>query len=91
MSLPGRILIIVLRGYQLVVSPCLGPCCRFHPTCSRYAIEAVRRHGALKGSYLTMVRLLRCHPWAAWGEDPVPEQFTFRNGHIKNPHFNRGV
>lgn len=67
-----RLLTTLLRGYRYVISPLLGPCCRFHPTCSTYAIEAVERHGVIRGGYLAGRRLLRCHPWHAGGLDPVP-------------------
>lgn len=66
------ILTRLLRLYQIVGRPLLGPCCRFHPSCSDYAIEAIGRHGALRGSLLTAGRLLRCHPWHPGGLDPVP-------------------
>jgi hypothetical protein len=62
----------LIRGYQLIISPHLGQCCRFHPTCSCYATEAITRHGALRGSALTAKRLLRCHPFHEGGYDPVP-------------------
>lgn len=68
----GRLLIALLRGYRLLLGPWLGTQCRFEPTCSRYAIEAVERHGAAAGSYLAARRLLRCHPWCSGGCDPVP-------------------
>jgi putative membrane protein insertion efficiency factor len=58
--------------YRYAVSPLLGPRCRFYPTCSCYADEAIEQHGALKGSYLAVRRILRCHPWHAGGFDPVP-------------------
>jgi putative membrane protein insertion efficiency factor len=61
----------LIRGYQLFVSPWLGPRCRFYPSCSQYAIEAVRTHGSLRGSALALRRLLRCHPWHPGGYDPV--------------------
>ncbi len=67
-----RFLIALIRGYQLVISPHLGQCCRFHPTCSCYAQEAISRHGALKGAALTSRRILRCHPFNEGGIDPVP-------------------
>ena len=61
-----------LRAYKRLVSPFLPPACRFHPTCSEYAAQAVEAHGALKGSALAASRLLRCNPWSAGGIDPVP-------------------
>lgn len=61
-----------IRAYRYLLSPLLGPTCRFYPSCSRYAEEALHEHGALRGSYLTMRRLLRCHPWHEGGYDPVP-------------------
>jgi putative membrane protein insertion efficiency factor len=64
----------LIRGYQLGVSPLLPPSCRFLPTCSEYAAEAVRRHGACAGAGLALRRLLRCHPWGGSGWDPVPTQ-----------------
>jgi putative membrane protein insertion efficiency factor len=66
------LLIALLKAYRLLLSPWLGSACRFEPTCSRYAIEALERHGAAAGSYLTLRRLARCHPWCAGGCDPVP-------------------
>lgn len=69
-----RLLIGVVKGYRLLLSPWLGSACRFEPTCSRYALEALERHGSLHGSYLTLRRLARCHPWCAGGCDPVPAQ-----------------
>ncbi len=78
MMVVDKILIITVRGYQLLLSPILGPSCRFHPSCSSYSVGSIRRHGTLKGLYLTAARILRCHPWAKWGEDPVPKEFTFR-------------
>ncbi|MDY0207894.1 MAG: membrane protein insertion efficiency factor YidD [Pseudomonas sp.] len=67
-----QVLIAIIRGYQYFISPLLGHNCRFHPSCSTYAIEALQEHGALKGSYLGVRRLLRCHPWHPGGYDPVP-------------------
>jgi putative membrane protein insertion efficiency factor len=66
------LLVWLLRGYQLVVSPMLGQNCRFYPTCSNYAIEAVRTHGAARGGWLAARRVCRCHPWNPGGVDPVP-------------------
>ncbi len=67
-----KLLILPIRFYQLYVSPMLPPACRFTPTCSQYAIEAIQKHGALKGLWLALRRLLRCHPWGGSGYDPVP-------------------
>ncbi|MDX1595001.1 MAG: membrane protein insertion efficiency factor YidD [Gammaproteobacteria bacterium] len=67
------LLLLLIRGYRLVLSPWLGQHCRFHPTCSQYAHEAIETHGALSGGWLALRRLLRCHPWHAGGLDPVPE------------------
>jgi len=63
--------VAVIRGYQLLLSPLLPPACRFYPSCSQYAMDAVRRHGALRGMWLACGRLLRCHPWCRGGYDPV--------------------
>ncbi|NMQ18742.1 membrane protein insertion efficiency factor YidD [Candidatus Competibacter phosphatis] len=67
------ILIVLIRGYQLLLSPLLGNHCRFYPSCSQYAREAIERHGALRGGWLAIRRVLRCHPWHPGGVDPVPE------------------
>ena len=72
--LPRRLLIGVVRIYRLLLSPWLGNACRFEPTCSVYAIDALQQHGALAGSALTVGRVGRCHPWCAGGFDPVPAQ-----------------
>ena len=68
----SRIAIAFIRVYQLAVSPWLGPRCRFHPSCSCYATEALAQHGFLRGVWLTLRRLSKCHPWHAGGFDPVP-------------------
>jgi putative membrane protein insertion efficiency factor len=68
------ILIGLIRGYRYFLSPWLGAHCRFHPSCSCYALAAVERHGALRGSLYALKRLCRCHPWHPGGLDPVPEQ-----------------
>jgi putative membrane protein insertion efficiency factor len=65
-------LLILIRIYQLALSPLLGPCCRFEPSCSRYTAQCVERFGVLRGSWLGLRRLLRCHPWNAGGHDPPP-------------------
>ena len=67
-----RLLLGLVRFYQYLISPLLGPRCRFHPSCSQYAVEALERYGALRGSWLALRRLLRCHPWHPGGYDPVP-------------------
>lgn len=66
------LLILPVRGYRLVLSPWLGHSCRFQPTCSAYAIEALETHGPLRGTWLTLWRLARCNPWGGSGYDPVP-------------------
>jgi len=70
--LPQRLLIALVRGYRLLLSPWLGSQCRFEPTCSVYALQALERHGAWRGSGLALARLARCHPFCAGGHDPVP-------------------
>lgn len=69
-----RGLLAALRFYKAAVSPLLPPACRYTPTCSEYAYQAVERHGVVKGSWLAVKRILRCHPFARGGEDPVPEK-----------------
>ncbi|MCB1875018.1 MAG: membrane protein insertion efficiency factor YidD [Chromatiales bacterium] len=69
-----KFLTLLIRAYQLTLSPFLGQHCRFHPTCSAYAIEAIERHGAARGSWLALRRISRCHPWHPGGIDPVPEK-----------------
>jgi uncharacterized protein len=68
----ARLLLLIIRGYQVGISPFLPPACRYTPTCSAYAAEAVRLHGAGRGSWLALRRILRCHPWGGSGYDPVP-------------------
>lgn len=67
-----KLLIFLIRCYQKYISPLRPACCRFYPTCSAYAIEAIRVHGAIKGLYLAVCRVLKCHPFHAGGVDPVP-------------------
>jgi putative membrane protein insertion efficiency factor len=67
------IFIGLIKLYQFTLSPLLGKQCRFVPTCSQYGIEAIQKHGALKGSWLTLKRIARCNPWGGSGYDPVPE------------------
>lgn len=68
------LLMALVRGYRLLLSPWLGSACRFEPTCSVYALQALQAHGAAAGSYLTLKRLARCQPWCAGGHDPVPAE-----------------
>lgn len=68
----ARILLLLIEGYRLVLSPLLGGFCRYQPTCSVYGAEAVRRHGARRGAFLALRRVLRCHPFRPGGFDPVP-------------------
>ncbi|SFB83238.1 hypothetical protein SAMN05216344_10424 [Polaromonas sp. OV174] len=70
--LPKTVLIGLVKGYRLLLSPWLGASCRFEPSCSVYSLQALQEHGALKGSYLTLSRLARCQPWCDGGHDPVP-------------------
>jgi len=67
------LLVGLIRGYQLVISPLLPPACRFYPSCSQYALIAVREHGVMRGAWLATNRLARCHPWNPGGVDFVPE------------------
>ena len=76
----------VVRGYQLFVSPWLGPRCRFYPSCSHYACEALQSHGLLGGSWLTLRRLARCHPFCEGGVDPVPPAPGQRSLEATAPH-----
>jgi uncharacterized protein len=69
----ASLLIFLIRCYQRVLSPFIGNQCRFHPTCSRYAVEAIEKHGAARGSWLAARRLSRCHPLNPGGHDPVPD------------------
>ncbi|GKS89463.1 MULTISPECIES: membrane protein insertion efficiency factor YidD [unclassified Acidovorax] len=68
------LLMALVRGYRLVLSPWLGSACRFEPTCSAYSLQALERHGAAAGTYLTLHRLARCQPWCDGGHDPVPDE-----------------
>ena len=77
---PVLLLLGLVRGYQLLVSPLLGQTCRFYPSCSAYAVGALREHGALRGTWLAVRRVARCHPWNPGGVDPVPPRVP-RHGH----------
>ncbi len=84
-TLPQRFLIALVHGYRYALSPWLGSSCRFEPTCSAYALGALERHGAMAGTYLTLRRIGRCHPWCRGGADPVPARppwlFSFLHLH----------
>lgn len=93
-SFPQRLLVACVRGYRFALSPWLGSSCRFEPTCSAYALDALQTHGAAAGTYLTLRRIGRCHPWCAGGPDPVPADMPeltlsfFRRGTdaVPTPH-----
>ena len=68
------LLIGLVKGYRLLLSPWIGSACRFSPTCSAYSLQALQQHGAAAGTYLTVARIVRCHPWCAGGIDSVPAQ-----------------
>lgn len=74
--LPQTLLIGLVKAYRLLLSPWLGSACRFEPSCSAYSVQALQQHGAAIGSYLTLRRLVRCHPWCDGGMDPVPPKET---------------
>jgi uncharacterized protein len=73
-ALPRRLLMALVCGYRFALKPWLGNACRFEPSCSAYALQALERHGACAGSVLAAARLARCHPWCDGGHDPVPER-----------------
>ena len=68
-----KLVISLIRAYQYLISPLIGPSCRFYPSCSQYAVESIKIHGVFKGIYLAVNRVLRCHPGCKGGYDPVPE------------------
>ena len=72
-TLAKYVLLVPIYFYRYTISPMLGPSCRFSPSCSEYAVQAINRHGAIKGGFLTVKRLGRCHPWGSSGYDPVPD------------------
>ena len=85
-SRAARPLVLLVRGYQRWISPALPPTCRFHPTCSAYAVEALQVHGLFKGTALTVWRLLRCAPWHPGGVDEVPPAHTPRTSSPDGSH-----
>ena len=80
-----RALMGLVKGYRLLLSPWLGSACRFSPTCSAYSLQALERHGAAAGSYLTLARLARCHPWCAGGIDEIPLEKPRLFTHLLSP------
>lgn len=80
-----HLLIWLLKGYRFAISPLYGQVCRYHPTCSAYALEAVETHGAMRGTWLAARRVARCHPWAAGGWDPVPARGSHRTASSRRP------
>ncbi|KAA1415395.1 membrane protein insertion efficiency factor YidD [Nocardioides humilatus] len=80
------VLVALLRGYRALISPLYGEVCRYYPSCSAYALEAVQTHGSVKGSWLTVRRLARCHPWAAGGVDHVPPKSPASRGRSSAAH-----
>ncbi|MBW4506027.1 MAG: membrane protein insertion efficiency factor YidD [Scytonematopsis contorta HA4267-MV1] len=76
------LLIFLIKGYRLLISPLFPPTCRFQPTCSMYAIQAVEKFGAFRGGYLAIRRILRCHPFHPGGYDPIPETWGIRSGDL---------
>lgn len=93
-QIPKNIALQVLRAYKFAISPYFGPACRYHPSCSEYAMEAIDRHGLIMGSLMAVGRILRCNPLGAGGYDPVPaEHFSREHFSAKdsNPMFNSGT
>ncbi len=82
---PRAVVLLPIRGYQKLVSPLLGQHCKYHPSCSAYAVQAIQRFGILRGLVLAGWRLLRCNPWSRGGFDPVEEQRLFKTGPTPSP------
>ena len=82
---PARLLLAAIRAYQATLAPLMPFGCKFYPTCSHYAAEAIAKHGALRGSRLAIGRLLRCRPFTRGGHDPVPEPDDLRDAQSNNP------
>ena len=78
--LPRNLSVLVLRLYRAVISPIYGDVCRYYPSCSSYALQAVQRYGVVRGSWMGMRRIVRCHPWAVGGVDDVPQRPESKNG-----------
>jgi putative membrane protein insertion efficiency factor len=84
MRIATMLVLMPINAYRVVLSPLLGSHCRFSPSCSHYAIEAIQLHGVVKGGYLTMHRLWRCRPFGGSGYDPVPEQISSRSKRVED-------
>ena len=74
-----KFFILIIQFYQYGISPFLMPSCRYTPSCSNYGVEAINRHGAILGGFLTIKRILSCNPWGGSGFDPVPEKYSYKN------------
>ncbi|MCH5194867.1 MAG: membrane protein insertion efficiency factor YidD [Oscillospiraceae bacterium] len=72
-----KLLLLIIGAYRKLISPLIPPRCKYYPTCSTYAVQAIEKHGAIKGTILAAWRLLRCNPWSLGGVDPVPDKFSF--------------
>ena len=81
-----KIFIGLILGYQRFISPLFPPSCRYYPTCSNYSVQAIQKHGAIKGSIMGISRILRCHPFVKGGYDPVPEPFSIRRNNKEDEH-----
>jgi len=79
--LPRNLSVLVLRLYRVAISPLYGDVCRYYPSCSSYALQAIQQYGVVRGSWMGMRRIARCHPWAAGGVDDVPQRPESKNGH----------
>lgn len=75
-----------IKCYQYIISPFLGPCCRYYPSCSDYAIQTIGEYGVFKGLWLAIKRILRCHPWSRGGYDPAPSKYLDHHINMKNKH-----
>ncbi|GEO73800.1 putative membrane protein insertion efficiency factor [Levilactobacillus namurensis] len=86
-----RFLMMMVRGYQRWISPLFPPTCRYYPTCSTYMLQALAKHGALKGGLMGLARILRCHPFVHGGVDPVPDHFTLRRNVVAEKAYRQAM